>query len=664
MNTATSNPTATAIDTPPKMPSLIIWLSVGFIGLLLMLGGLAWSWKLITDQVSQSAIQKDVTTQMEEVRGWLSGITSPDAKNGQISLAPVQQRLQQDARQLTGDVSSKVQQLSMTIQAWVPNEKEITNAHVAQVQLTENWQAWHQANMAIDRQPGLASGVWATALAPLRTELGQVDIQTLSSVYAPKTELASLQKQWSDRLIQYATTAKKLASQAAQDTSLNSAARQAIADWSQPLQETAEASRVLASALSTRVSAQSWPASFSSVSAQANLALGDMSNEKDVRHAQWLMSGGGGLLILGALGLGLGLRKQGVILQEIERQHQTSMASRRSIERLTRQMRQVMRADMSGESSRSRLEESIRNPGHALATLVNQVLDMREGVVVQISENEDKVARVIQGLRRQVKDLEQAARERQVRIDQAAQHHLLQAQGLAALGQQVRRCLDQASNIWEGFRNSQGAVQETTWKTEAIRTKSQGAAKRIKRVAESTQSISVSMDVIRQLDVRIQLLSFNAAIEAPMAGGTGRNLAVLVREIQGLAQSTDETVKETEMVVRDIQEDAKQAVATMEQNTEDVVDANKRAAQAGATLQGIERQAEGMVDILNRLAEALETRAIDDADLAETDKRDRAAVDRMIEQTETIHEAFDTLTQSGQAGALAIRQRLNRLPSS
>lgn len=647
-----------------KLPNLSIWFSMAIAGLLIVIGALGWNWEVTSSQSIQKAGQQDVSTQVEAIRGWLNDLNSPNAANSTIALSTISQRLQQDAKSIGGDSGTKVQQLAMMVQGWVSHEKEVGDAHTAKNQMFSQWQQLRKANAALDSQTGLSTGVWAEALTPVRTEIAQIDPQALSSVFEAQPALGALQKQWSDRLVQYAGNAQQLANKASQDTGLNSSDRQAIRDWAQPLQAAADASRTLAESLSARIDAQTWPDAFTGLANQINLAMFSLSGDKDIQHTQWAMGVGALLLLIASLGLGFGLRKQrGMLLEQI-REHQTSMASRRSLDRLTRQMRQVLRPDMAGEPSRARLEEPSRNPGYNLATLVNQVLDVREGVLTQIAENEDKVNRIVQGLRRQVKEFEQASRDRQSRADQSAQHHLLQAQGLAALGQQVRRCVDQAGAIWSGFRNSQTAVQETTWKTEAIRSKSQGAAKRIKRVGESTQSISVSMDVIRQQGARIQLLSFNAAIEAPLAGGTGRNLAVLVSEIQKLAQSTDQTVKETEIVVRDIQEDAKQAVSTMEQNTEDVVDANKRATQAGSTLQNIEKQSEGMVAILNKLVEAIELRAIEDADLAEADKRDRAAADRMIEQSSTIHEAFDTLLQSGQAGALAVRQRLNRLPSS
>jgi methyl-accepting chemotaxis protein len=660
-NTETTAPASGPALVPLKWPNLTAWLALGLLGLVVVLVGLVWNWKASAQLDAQVAAQLDVTSQTTALRSWLS-----DAEAGErIPLGPVHDRLVQDAQQLGGDPGLKIQQLALLVQSWLPTETALEDARDAQSKLTESWQTWKLADAALGRQSALTTGAWGNALSPLRTELGQVDPQVLASVYAPKADRAALQKQWSDRLGEYATTAQKLSAQATQDTGLNSAARQAVSDWAQPLQSAAQAAQTLSGNLQVRVDAQSWPTALNNVTLEVSQSLSATNSDQDVRHAQDLAFGGVLLLVLGAAGLGWGLNRQRAVLAEQDRQHQANQASRRSLERITRQMRQIMRQDAAALNGRSKVEESSRHPGYPLASLINQALGLSENVSQQLGENDEKLNRSVQSLRRQLKEVETALRERQQRVDQSAQHHLAQAQGLAALSQQVRKCQEQADSVWSGFRNGQQAVQETTWKTDAIRTKSKSTATRIKRVGESSQSISGALDSIRQFGLRIQLLSFNAAIEAPRAGTEdGRNLAKLVQEIQTLAQNTHDTVKGTENIVRDIQEDAKQGVAIMEQNTEDVVEANKRAQHAGTVLHEIERQAETMVDILNRLVDALEARAIEDADLAEADKRDRAAVERMMEQLDQIVEGLALLTQSGQEGTRAVRQRMSRLPAA
>lgn len=642
-----------------RLPSLTSWLFLGAVGLLVIVAGLGWNWKVAQGAEIQALVQADVATQMTALRNW---VTARD-DDSVVPLATIEQRLQTDAQKLGSDpAAEQVNQLANLVHGWSPNEDVINQSRLASDTLVNSWKELHAADSALDRQSALTSGLWGTTLAPWRDQLRRIDPQVLADVFQPRLDRDESQKQWAERLRQYAQAIKNLSQQGVQDPSLNSAARQAIMDWAAPVQRAASAATLLSSDLQVRAAATTWPSALSSMNLEVNKSFRDFEGYQALRRSQAVIGAGFVLLLLAACGLGWGLVRQRRALVVLEDQHQSNQAGRRSLERITRQLRQIMRPDLNGELTRSRVEENARSPGYALASLINQVLEMRESVNIQLAENEEKMDRTIMGLRRQLKDLEGLVRERRARAEQAEQGHRLQAQGLAALIQKVRKGLEQASSVWSGFRACQTAVQETTYKTEAIRTKSQGASKRVKRVGESTQSISVALDLIRQTGLRIQVLSFNAAIEAPLAGSGGRNLSKLVQEIQKLATATDETVKEAETVVRDIQEDAKQGVATLEQNTQEVVEANKRAYGAGQSLQGIERQAKSMMEILEQVVEAIEARALDDADLAEGDKHDLLAIERLTEQAQNLDGSLVALGSSAQEGVRTLQQRMQRLP--
>lgn len=662
---SSSTPTSTGMSPSqqagngPRLPALTTWLGLGLLGLILAAVGLGWSWTAAQRTEAQASAQTDVVAQMAALRTWVTatGDETP------VPLTSIQQHLEGDAVQLRPSaLSEPVSQMANLVRSWSPNEDTLNQSRSAMAGLISSWKDLHVADAALDRQGLLTSGTWGTTLAPWREQLRRVDPQVLSDVFQPSLDREDSQKQWAERLHQYAQSIKALSQQAAQDPGLSPAARQAVMDWSAPVQRAADAALLLSGAVQVRAAATTWPSALASMTLEINKAMQGGEGYQPLRRAQGVLALGLGLGVLAALGLGWGLSRQRRVLTLLEDQHQANQAGRRSLERITRQLRQIMRPDLGGDLSRSRVEENARSPGHPLAALINQVLEMREGVGAQASENEEKAERAIMGLRRQLKDVEGMVRERRGRVEQAEQGHRLQAQGLATLIQKVRKGLEQASNVWTGFRTCQTAVQETTYKTEAIRTKSQGASKRIKRVGESTQSISVALDLIRQTGLRIQVLSFNAAIEAPMEGSVGRNLSKLVKEIQTLATAIDETVKEAETVVRDIQEDAKQGVATMEQNTQEVVEANKRAYGAGQSLQGIERQAKSMTDILEQMVEAIEAHAMDSADLAEGDKHDLLSIDRLAEQARHLDDALIALGSTAQEGARTLQRRLQRLP--
>jgi len=65
-----------------------------------------------------------------------------------------------------------------------------------------------------------------------------------------------------------------------------------------------------------------------------------------------------------------------------------------------------------------------------------------------------------------------------------------------------------------GLKETSLALQQGTFKGDAIREATQESAKRVKRLSESAQSISLYVDLIYEVIQQVQVLSTNVAIEA------------------------------------------------------------------------------------------------------------------------------------------------------
>ena len=163
------------------------------------------------------------------------------------------------------------------------------------------------------------------------------------------------------------------------------------------------------------------------------------------------------------------------------------------------------------------------------------------------------------------------------------------AERLAQTSQFMETILTLVQNALHTSYRGGALGQENSWKMESLRENTQSTSKRIKRLGESTQSIGVSTDLIKEISRRIKVLALYVAVEAAAQGEAGRNFTLLARELERLAQNTDQAVKDIDLQTTAIQTDAKETVVSMEEGTADVVDSGKLSTALGAVFKDIDR---------------------------------------------------------------------------
>jgi methyl-accepting chemotaxis protein len=154
------------------------------------------------------------------------------------------------------------------------------------------------------------------------------------------------------------------------------------------------------------------------------------------------------------------------------------------------------------------------------------------------------------------------------------------------------------------------AVEKTNAAMTTIRERVQETARAIKRLGESSQEIGNIIQIITDIADRTSILALNASIQAAMAGEAGRGFAVVAEEVQRLAERSNSSTKQIEILVKNIQGDINEASRSMNESIQRVVVGSNLAKDAHAALQEIEKVSAQVAQMIQTISTTSEKQAI------------------------------------------------------
>ncbi|HEU4782313.1 MAG TPA: methyl-accepting chemotaxis protein [Ktedonobacterales bacterium] len=264
-----------------------------------------------------------------------------------------------------------------------------------------------------------------------------------------------------------------------------------------------------------------------------------------------------------------------------ERDHERQ-ALQQGLEELLAHLDRMRQRDL---SSRAHLRTSaLTHVAGALndvsETLGNVLVDVREaGMVVQqqASEMRNAALQLVSGAQQQAEQIQTASQAIQ-RTSEQMRQIVTKAAASRAIAEEANSISNDGREAAERAGEGMSAVREITLQ----------AARRIKRLGESSQEISNVIQLVSEFASQTHLLALNAAIEAANAGEHGSGFAIVAREIRNLAQNSNDATKQIHARIKGIQNETNQVAVTVEYATQQVVQLSDLVTRSGTALHAID----------------------------------------------------------------------------
>lgn len=282
----------------------------------------------------------------------------------------------------------------------------------------------------------------------------------------------------------------------------------------------------------------------------------------------------------------------------------------------------------------------------AIADAINFSIEALRDLVISINKTAVQVTGAAQKTRKTAAQLTQESERQAQQISKAVQAIVGMANSVKKVSANAIKSADVAKKSVNIASKGAKVVRDTIKEMESIKERIQETAKRIKRLGESAQEIGEIVRLINDIADQTNILALNAAIQAAMAGDSGRGFAVVSDEIQRLAERSGNATKQIDALVRTIQGDTNEAIISMEKSTEGVVQGARIAERAGEALTEVEQVSVQLAGQIENISQT---------------SRTQAAVAANISGTMNIIQEITTKTSKGTNETAASIERLSKL---
>lgn len=265
---------------------------------------------------------------------------------------------------------------------------------------------------------------------------------------------------------------------------------------------------------------------------------------------------------------------------------------------------QAMSKQLSEGILTARVNVNTKDELGQMATGFNEFANFLHGTITDVNQQTNHV-------RNASDDLLEIAENIGSQIEQQAKETELAATAMLemnASSEEVSRNAEQASTAAQDahleMQNGSAVIRETSSTINRMAEIVEDTVTTIDKLNTDSDNIYSILDVIKGVAEQTNLLALNAAIEAARAGEQGRGFAVVADEVRTLAQRTQESTSEIEVVVESLQTAARESASAMTQTQEIAKRTVDQTQKTDESLQAIENAITKILDMNTQIAAA------------------------------------------------------------
>lgn len=294
-----------------------------------------------------------------------------------------------------------------------------------------------------------------------------------------------------------------------------------------------------------------------------------------------------------------------------------------------------------------------------LSTLIQQGLHSADGVREAASSLKESTNLTIEATEQSAHAVQEVA----ISTDEQLRGNEQNAQSMEYLARNIIGIVNRSNEVTSlstdaiGTINEGNIVVQTTVKQmNSIDDSVAQSDEKIRALSKRIEEIGSIVDVINGIANQTNLLALNAAIEAARAGEHGKGFAVVAQEVRQLAENSQQSTEQINVLIKGIQEDTANSVSLMNHAKLDVQQGmqltNETAGKFQQILEALQTIAPKVNDVTataQEMAASVEQTSSTATSLVTHAQTTAAAAEEVAATTEEIHASMEEMGASAQA---------------